>query len=145
MKFRGPKALGNRRQKTIVCPTSHRLTSDFRSSCPLGAEVLLDPRLSPVNGPAQRRALIDRVFDFQSRSPLDQQSDNRIMSGQNGLMQRGRVGMVPVGIVSAWVFAGIKEQPNDLHVSMLRGERERTVPALGIGRCEQLLRIAKPP
>jgi hypothetical protein len=23
MKFRGPKALGDRRQKTVVCPTSH--------------------------------------------------------------------------------------------------------------------------
>ena len=40
-------------------------------------------------------------------------------------MERRRVTVIPVGIVPVRVFAGIEQQPNDLDVSELRGERDR--------------------
>ena len=44
------------------------------------AKVLLDAGLLRVHRPAERRTLIDGVFDVQSSSSLDQQSDNCVMA-----------------------------------------------------------------
>ena len=52
-------------------------------------------------------------------------------------MQWRRVIVVAVGVISAGVLAGVEKQPDNLHMSMLRGECESAMPALGIGRCEQ--------
>ena len=58
------------------------------------------------------------------------------MAGYNGLMQRSRMGMVPIGVVPIWVFTRIEEQPYDIGVPVLRGYSERAVPALMVGRWE---------
>ena len=44
-------------------------------------KVLLDLGLPSVHRPAKRRALIDGVSDIQPCPSLDQQSDNRVVTG----------------------------------------------------------------
>ena len=67
------------------------------------------------------------------------------MTGRNGLMQRRRVGMVPIGVVTAGVFARIEKQPYDIRVPMLRGKRERAMPGFRVGRREESTRIREDP
>src|SRR6185295_5949845 len=117
-----------------MCRPPDRLSGRApRNFCPMSAKVLLNLGLISVNRPAKRRPLVDGVFDIQSCSPLDKQPDNRVVAGQSGLMERRRVGMVAVRVVPAGVFAGIKKQLYDLHMSVLRGERHRTMPAFRVG------------
>lgn len=65
----------------VLYHTLSYLKKLFRSLCPMGAKVLLDLGLPRVHRPAKGCTLIDGVFDVQSRSSLDQQSNNRIMAG----------------------------------------------------------------
>src|SRR3984893_4807384 len=67
------------------------------------------------------------------------------MAGQNSLMQWRRVGMISVRVVPVWIFAGIEEQPNDIHMPVLRRQRERAMPAFRIGRREQSACLGGPP
>ena len=65
------------------------------------------------------------------------------MASYNGLMQRRRVGMISVRVVPVWVFARVEEQPYDIGVPVLRGDRERSVPALSVRRRQQLPGICR--
>src|SRR5258706_7401819 len=60
-------------------------------------------------------------------------------------MQRRRVGVVSLRVVSVWVLARIEEKAYDVHVPMLRGECKRTMAALTLGGREQLTCIGEPP
>src|SRR5258708_4575324 len=53
--------------------------------------------------------------------------------------------MVVLRVVSAGGFAGIEKEPYNLHVTVLRGERMRAMPALAVCRGEQLTRVIEPP
>lgn len=53
----------------------------WRGLCPVGAKVLLDPSLSRVHRPAKRGAAVYGVFNFQTRSSLDQQSNHPVVTG----------------------------------------------------------------
>ena len=67
------------------------------------------------------------------------------MARYDGLMQGCRVGMVSVKVVPVWVFARIEEQAYDLRVPVLRGQRQRAMPAFRVCRREQLRYIGEPP
>src|SRR5438128_12011561 len=72
------------------------------------SKVLLDLGLPSVNRPAQRSSLINCVFDIQPCSAFDQQTNNRIVAGQSGLVQWRRVTMVCLRIVSVRILARIE-------------------------------------
>src|SRR5437773_7155951 len=73
--------------------------------CRSSAKILRNVRASAVHRPAQRCALIDGVFDVQSRSPFHQEPHDHVMARANGLMERRRVTVVPLRVISIGIFA----------------------------------------
>ena len=55
------------------------------------------------------------------------------MAGPSGLMQRCRMGMSADRVVSVWIFARVKQQPNDFDMTKLRCQRERQGAILIVG------------
>jgi len=72
----------------------------------------VSPKRELLRRPFRRLCPLGAKVVFDLGLPrVPRPADNRIMAWQDGLMQRRRVGMV---------FAGIEEQPYDLHVPVLR-------------------------
>ena len=61
-----------------------------------------------VKSPAQRSAVPDRVSDVEPRASLDQQADDIVVTRERGLMERCRVTVIPVGIVTVRVLSASK-------------------------------------
>jgi hypothetical protein len=57
------------------------------------------------------------------------------MACSGSLVQRHRVGMASDWVVSVWVFARVKQQSNDLHMTKTgcQGERQMAILAAGAG------------
>src|SRR3954470_24441869 len=47
------------------------------------------------------------------------------------------MGMISVRVVAVWILTRIKEQPDDFSLSVLRGQRQGTVPGIGISKWKQ--------
>ena len=86
-----------------------------------------------VLGPVPWRCQIDFVFDIEPCATLDQQLNDRAVSGQCRLMQRRAVRVITLGIEPVGILAGVEQQADHLHVSKLRGKREGPMPALAVG------------
>jgi hypothetical protein len=65
------------------------------------------------------------------RAVLDQQPDDRVFSGGDGLMQRRRMTVDRLRIVPIGIFTCFEQYPDDLNLAELRSERHRTMPILG--------------
>ncbi len=96
------------------------------------AKILGDLFYSAVNRPIQWRTLIDGVLDVQPSASLHQQMHYVLVFRPHRLMQRRRVGMISVRVVSARILACIEQQTYDIGPAVLSGERERDVFALAV-------------
>src|SRR5438445_651164 len=108
-------------QVSFTCDlfTGGQPSAQWRSTAVSGgavcAKAIGDCRLTAVYGPAERRALIDRVLHVQSRAALDQQPDDGLMTGRNSLMQRRRVRVVALRVVPVGILSGVEQHAGDGH------------------------------
>src|SRR6266436_1757821 len=94
--------------------------------------------------PTEGRAPPNSVRDIQPRAALDQEPRHRLVTTQDGLMQGRRVRMVAFRIVAVGILAGIKQQTDNLRMSLLRGQRERAMARYIVGGREQTDGIVHP-
>ena len=109
-----------------------RLNWKSRFHRALGAKVLSDGGFFTMDRPTQWRALINCVPDVQPRASFYKQFYYFSVAGADCLVQRRRVGMEPVRVVSVRILARIEQQLDDLGVTVLGGEREGGVSALTV-------------
>jgi hypothetical protein len=55
---------------------------------------------------------------------FNKQAHELVVPGESGLVQGRGVGVKTYGVVAVWVFAGIKQKPDNLDVAELRCEGE---------------------
>ncbi len=103
----------------------------------LVAKIGLDFCPACVSRPVGRSSLPQDILPIESRTTLDEKSDEFTMAGPGGLMQGCRMGMAPDRVVSIGIFARVKQQSNDLDMTKLRGQRERQVAILAVGARKQ--------
>src|SRR2546421_5821969 len=133
-------------QVSFTCDlfTGSQPSAQWRSTTVSGgavrAKAIGDCRLTAVYGPAERRALIDRVLHVQSRAALDQQPDDGLMTGRNSLMERRRVRVVALRVVPVGILSGVEQHADDVHVTVLRGQCERPMAVLAGRTGEELTR-----
>jgi len=68
--------------------------------------------------------LPENILQIQSCTPFDEEPDYFTMAAPGGLVQRCRMGMAPHRVVSVWIFACVKQQPNDLDMTEIRCQSE---------------------
>ena len=73
------------------------------------AEVFRDSWFFAIDRPTQRRALINRVPDVQTRTSFYKQLHYLSVVGADCLMERRRMGMKSIRVVTIWIFTGIDE------------------------------------
>jgi hypothetical protein len=86
------------------------------------AYVVGDLCLLCVLGPLKRGPVEQNVSNVESRSALHQQANDVVMAAQRGLMQRRRMRVNSVGVVTVRVFTGVQKQGNNLGVPVLCGK-----------------------
>ena len=79
----------------------------------------------------------DSISDIERCATLHQQSDHRRVAPLDRLVQWRRVSMVAFEVVAVGVLAGVKQQPNNLRMPVLRGQRECAVARFGVRGPEQ--------
>lgn len=84
---------------------------------------------------------MNRVLDVEPRAAFDQQTNYGVVACQNGLMQRGRMSVVSFRVVAIRILAGVEEQADDIHVTMLRRQRERAMAGFSVGGWQQPARF----
>jgi hypothetical protein len=74
---------------------------------------------SGVFCPVCSSTLPKSVSKVGARTPFEKQLDQRIVTGEGGLMQRRRMAVTAGRIVTVRVFAGIEQRAHNFHVSEL--------------------------
>src|SRR5271165_1221549 len=77
----------------------------LRLTLTLAPKVGLDFCSACLSRPVGRGSLPEDILQIQSCTAFDEQSDQFVMAGPSGLMQRCRMGMAPDRVVSVWIFA----------------------------------------
>jgi hypothetical protein len=88
--------------------------------------------------PTEGRAPPNSVRDIQPRAARDQEPRHRLVTAQDGLMQGCRVRMVAFRVVAVGILASIKQQMDNLRMSLLRGQGERAMARCIVGGREQI-------
>src|SRR5689334_1440903 len=87
--------------------------------------------------PTERRTAPDGVADIQPSATLDEKLHHCLMVAEDCLVQRRRMRMIAFQIIAIGILAGVKQQANDIRMSMLCSERQRALPSLCIRRWKQ--------
>src|SRR5258706_14781771 len=93
------------------------------------------PRNTPaaVSCPISGCRLPENILQIQSCTPFDEEPDYFTMAAPGGLVQRCRMGMAPHRVVPVWIFASVKQQPNDLDMIEIRCQSECQMAVLTAG------------
>ncbi len=96
-------------------------------------KICLNFRFACVSRPVGRGGLPEDILQIQSCPAFDEELNQFVIASPSGLMQRCRMGMAPHGVVSVWVFAGVKQQSNDFDAAKLRCQGECQVAIATVG------------
>src|SRR5688572_23096937 len=96
-------------------------------------EIVSNLRALVVNGPAQRRRIVDSIPRIESRPSLEEKLDHLEMIPRHSMVQRSRVRMESFVIVPVRILAGIEQQAHYIGASKLRRQAEGDMPAPAVG------------
>src|SRR5258706_321076 len=98
-----------------------------------------------VSCPISGCRLPENILQIQSCTPFDEEPDYFTMAAPGGLVQRCRMGMAPHRVVPVWIFASVKQQPNDLDMTEIRCQSECQMAVLTAGGRKQSTSILDAP
>jgi len=77
--------------------------------------------------PIGRCALPEDILQIDPCASFYQEPHDFLMTTQGSLVQRCRMGMETDRVVPVWIFARVKQQSNDLHMTELRCRGKRAM------------------
>src|SRR5437899_1909582 len=113
----------------------------YLSAPVLRTKICLNCSSACVSRPAGRSTPPEDILQIQSCPAFDEEPNQFVIAGPSGLMQRSRMGMAPDWVVAVWIFARVKQQPNDFDTAKLRRQREGQVAVATVGDWEQSAEI----
>src|SRR6266700_2536374 len=112
------------------------IVPSFGSTRAARLKILLDVFFALVSCPIRWRPLPERILHIQPCAALYEQTDDQVVTTCGSLMQRRRMSMDSNGIVSIRIFTSIKQQRDDLCMTILRRQSQGAMTLLTCG-CQQ--------
>jgi hypothetical protein len=135
--------------QVITTGSSATLTLGLLQCCPLfthkgpfiapnlATKICFDFCPARMSRPIGRCSPPENVLQIQSCTPFDEEPDYIIVPSPGSLVQRCRVGMASHRVVSVWIFARVKQQPNDIDMTKIRCQSKCQLAVLRVGPRKQ--------
>jgi hypothetical protein len=100
-------------------------------------QIFFDCSVTGVLCPTKRGAVIHGVFDIETSVSFEKQPHHVRMTVNDGLVQRRGVAVKARRVEAVRIFAGIEQETDNFHMTVLGGQCKGAMAIFGVGSREQ--------